>query len=620
MTDAIADLAQIYGILPGYRDLSGRDIETGRETQLALLAAMGIDLASERDAADRLRAETAMRDSKRLPACFVVACETPCSFGIGGDWSIQLEGGGEIEGRGGDLPPLPLGIHRLAADGEGTCVISAPPSLPMPERAWGVTGPLWGLGGPNRPGIGDFDELARAGAALGSHGASFLGLNPVHMGFPVNPAATSPYSPSHRRRLNPLHIATPGGVSSGPLVDYAREIPAKRQALRVAYDEFVGAGQSAAFETYLREEGEPLRRFSLHQALSERHGPLWTEWPAGIRDPDHVSGDELGDEMRFHSWLQWTAERQLGAANEACRAAGMRFGLYLDLAVGTHPGGAETWTDRDVFATGVSLGAPGDSFSPEGQCWHLAPFNPHVLIADRFRILAETLRKQLRFSRLLRIDHILGFERAFWVPEDRGVPGGYVQMPRDAMLAVARVEAARAGALIVGEDLGNIPPGLQDALIASGILGCRVMQFEDFEGEPFNYPVPSLASFGTHDLPTWRLWREGGDIAAWEELGKIDRVSAESAHTQRAARVDRFIDACGGSSVDHMHARLADTASVLVAVQLEDVFGVRKQTNIPGTTSEHPNWRRRLPKGIEEYRESSRLEALSGIMRASGRV
>ena len=620
MSDPVTELARLYGILPGYRDLSGQDIETGRGTQIALLAAMGVDVASDRDAEDRLRQETERRASRRLPGWFIVDCDSPARIETAGTWTITLETGVEIEGRGRDLPPLPLGIHSLSASGERATVISAPPTLPMPAKGWGVTGPLWGLGGPDRPGIGDFDDLAREGVALAGHGAAFLGLNPVHLGFPVDPTAVSPYSPSHRRRLNPLHIATPGGECAGPLVDYAREIPAKRLALRRAYGDFCTAGPDDGFETYLRDEGEALRRFTLHQALSERHGPFWTDWPAGFHDPDAISDGDLGEDMRFHAWLQWTAERQLGAANEACRAAGMRFGLYLDLAVGTHPGGAETWTDRHWFASGVSLGAPGDSFAPDGQVWNLAPFDPQVLVAGDFRILAETIRKQLAFSRLLRIDHILGFERAFWAPQDRGVPGGYVRMPREAMLAVVRVEAARADATIVGEDLGNIPAGLQDALIASGILGCRVMQFEDFGGEPFNYPARSLASFGTHDLPTWAGWTDAADIAAWADLGRIDAATASDLKDKRHESVARFVASCGGASVDDMHTCLANTASALVAVQLEDAFGVRDQTNLPGTIHDHPNWRRRLPVAPAGESGASRLGTVAAIMRASGRT
>jgi 4-alpha-glucanotransferase len=325
--------------------------------------------------------------------------------------------------------------------------------------------------------------------------------------------------------------------------------------------------------------------------------------------------------------LQWRAEQALSEVRQGAEATGMAYGLYLDLAVGVHPAGAQTWLERDIFAPGVSLGAPPDAFSAEGQTWGLAPLNPRSLMDAGFRPFAEILRKQLQFSKLLRIDHVLGFERAFWVPEVEGVPGAYVAMPRDALIAVAKIEAARAGATIIGEDLGNIPDGLQSALAEAGLLGCRVTMFEqDYEGDraffpPEHYPAQSLAAFGTHDLPTYRGWRLGRDIEWRSRLGSMAPETADAAKAERRLEVRAFDAALGRPEADTaaMHGFLARTGASLVAVQAEDMFEAEEQANLPGTVHEHPNWRRRVPVSASEIGDHPAVIATAEIMRQAGR-
>ena len=302
----------------------------------------------------------------------------------------------------------------------------------------------------------------------------------------------------------------------------------------------------------------------------------------------------------------------------------MRHGLYLDLAVGTHPAGAETWADAEMFASGISLGAPPDAFSAEGQVWGVSPFCPRALVDNAFDVLAETLREQFKFSGMLRIDHILGFERAFWCPED--LPGVYVAMPKAAMLAVLRIEASRARAFVVGEDLGNIPDELRSDLAASGILGCRVAMFErDWDGDRGfkpgdRYDSNVLSSFASHDLPTWRGWRSGLDIAWRNRIGDLDEAAAREERERRRWDVHSFDAASGGDgSVERMHAFLAGVPSCLVALQVEDVLGVEEQANLPGTQFEHPNWRRRLPVSASGLATDERFRTTAGIMAESSR-
>jgi 4-alpha-glucanotransferase len=520
------------------------------------------------------------------------------------------------------LPALPLGRHRLEAQGHACTLLAAPAALPLPPRGWGVTLPLYGLRPPDRGGIGSYADLAEAASGIANLGAAFVGLNPVHAGFPEDPELASPYSPSSRRRLDPRHVAAAGETAHpGPLIDYAADVPARLAALRAEFD---AAGPPPdSFRAFVAEGGEELRRFALHQALSAHLGPFWTDWPPPYRRPDSPEVAAFAAahpaEVTFHLWLQWRADMALHAA--AAAAAPMRHGLYLDLAVGTHPAGAETWGQPELFARGVSLGAPPDAFSPEGQSWGLAPMIPAALEADGFAALADTLAAQFRHAGLLRIDHILGFDRAFWVPDD-SAPGAYVSMQRDAMLAVARLEAARAGALIVGEDLGNVPAGLRDALRASGLLGCAVAQFErDGSGwrAAADYPEAALASFGTHDLPTWKGWRAGRDIARRAEIGGWQEDARADIEAERRREAAAFEAAIGGNTHTAVARFLGRTPARLVALQIEDVLEIEDQPNLPGTTREYPNWRRRLPLPPEALGDALARSGVPEIMHQTGR-
>ncbi len=629
---ALFELAAEARLRPGYSDQNGTWREAPPETVVAALAAMGLAAGSEAEAAETLGALRAEASARSLPEWIVAEAEAPLGLGPvpDGDWRLAFEDGAAIEGRaeGGalELPTLPLGRHRLEIGSRATWLFAAPRRLRQPTRGWGVTLPLYGLPPEAGGGIGTYDDLGLWATALGRAGAAFVGVNPVHAGFPEDATAISPYSPSHRRRFATLHIAAGEGPQALPgFVDYAAALKAKRAALEA---ELAATGGGAAFAAWRAREGAALELFAAHQALSEVHGPYWNAWPEPFRDPasPEVAGFAAAhpERLAFHAWLQWRAEEGLAGARKAARAAGMALGLYLDLAVGTHPHGAETWAERSLFAGGISLGAPPDAFSPSGQTWGVAPFSPRALAATGFAALAETLAVQVRHAGLLRIDHILGFERAFWVPQEGGLPGLYVQMPREAMLAVTRIEAARAGAAVVGEDLGNIPDGLQEALHGSGILGCRVGIFErDWASQGFKdagqWDAEVLGSFATHDLPTWKGWRNGRDID-WR--ARIGRSADPAAERQARAREVAALDAAIGGAVGDvsaMHRFLASTPCRLVAVQAEDIFGLEEQANLPGTTHEHPNWRRRLPETTSELGADARLAELAAIMKSSGR-
>ena len=639
MTPTLQALAEAVGIVPRYIDQTQRERVTSDGTARALLGGMGLSAGTDEDARATLEALRRTEAERVLPPTLVIEAEREVTLPLAHGhhlWALTTEDGDLHEGSGEGtltLPPLSIGYHQLETGGTITTLLSAPASLPLPERSWGVTLGLYGLRPPGEPGHGDYGDLARAATALGAQGAAFVGANPIHAGFPNDPNASSPYSPSHRRRLNVAYIPVQAELpAGGEFVDYGPAWQARRSALEEEFRLFQDREADPAFEHWLAEGGEELHRFAVYQALSDTHGGYWSAWPDALTDPASPDvtafADAEADRVRFHAWLQWRAEAALSQVAAAARAAGMRHGLYLDLAVGTHPHGAETWADPTQFATGVSLGAPPDAFSKEGQRWGLAPLNPRRLLETGMQALAETLRAQLRFAKLLRIDHILGFDRAFWVPE--GLPGAYVQMPRAEMLAVVRIEAARAGATVVGEDLGNIPDGLQEVLVEAGLLGCRVVQFERKEHgwrPALEWTPAALGSFGTHDLPVWCGWRQGRDIEWRRDVGDIEEEQFQSAMAERrkdVADFDSHLRWEGAAtddpeSPDGMHRFLGRTRSALVALQIEDMLGLAEQPNLPGTMDQHPNWRRKLPIGPEAMADDPHIARAAAIMRETGR-
>jgi len=619
MNDALHRLGAHLGVMPRYEDQTNHWRDTSDETLAAIIVATGFDPADAATTLAMLEAEAAVR---LLPEWQVVTADQLGPV-VGQPWVLTLESGAVREGQGA-LPVLPLGIHQLLVAGQATWLLAAPDTLPEPPLSWGVTLPLYGLRTAEQGGVGSYADLRQVVAGLAGLGAGFLGVNPIHAGFPADPAAFSPYAPTSRRRFSTLHIDT--DAQSGdhhPLIDYARAVPAQTAALRAAYAAFAG---DPAFDAYVAGQGDDLHLFALHQALSDVHGPYWPDWPAPLQDAQSPDVADFAaahpGSLRFHAWAQWRAEVQLAGVCTAARDLGL--GLYLDLAVGTHPHGAETWAEPALFAPGCSLGAPPDGFSRDGQRWNLAPLRPRELARTGFRALAEILRAQLRFARVLRIDHILGFGRAFWVPEN--APGAYVTMAKTALLAVARIEAARVGAVIIGEDMGNIPEGLHADLLASGILGCRVAMFEqhwDADTPTFKpavrYDTHVLTAFASHDLPTWRGWRRGSDIGWRAKLGSLDCAAQNAAMEHRAAEVAALEATIGGRNIGRLNGFLAATPSRLIALQAEDLLGLIEQPNLPGTVYDHPNWRRRLGVTAADLANHPGVVQAARIMKKAGR-
>ncbi len=663
-------LAETVGIPPRWHHLSGEEQITGPETHSALLAAMGLAVATDAEARETLQALEAETAVRRIPQEFVVEAEAETTLPLmdASAWCLELEQGGTLSGVGKDTATFtaPAGLHRLVAGNETCLVIAAPrrapsvsdmlPNAEESQRTWGITGTLYGLRSDRNLGVGDYRDLAAACTDLAACGAQFFGINPIHARGVVNDDV-SPYAPTCRTAFEPRHIAVdcvPGfsvceeaqtllrdnatavaAARSGDEVAYAVQERVQAQILRALFKAFTSGGQISEFNAWRQGQGSALERFTLFEALSLHHGADWRCWPRALQDSAGAAvqdfADEQAEEIRYHAWLQWLAENQLGDAQTAARQAGMDLGLYLDLAVGVRPGSADTWAAPGCFASGVSLGAPPDAFNPKGQVWNLSPFNIPALRKAGYRPFIETLRSSLRHAGILRIDHILGINRGFWVPEN-GAPGGYVTYPMESLLAIVKLEAARAGCVVVGEDLGSVPEGLRGWLADAGLLGCAVMQFEK-EGERFRdpgaYPSTTLASFGTHDMPTMRGWWHGWDIALRRDVGQISEEAQEQAQQERGserAALCRLLDEKGFLSVDTgtdeapitaLHRLLAEAGSDLVAVQLDDALGNLEQQNLPGTVTEYANWRRRYRVAVANLGDEPGLTAIAEVFNAA---
>ena len=638
MSAALDALAEACGILPGFRDLGGTMRPTSPDTQRALLRANGVAVDSEAMVAEALAAIRAEARARVHPREMVVvrggAVTVPVD--VPSDWHLVLEDAPGImaEGRASgriDLPPLPSGVHALTIGAETIRLIAAPPCCPSVEgmagqpRVWGATAALYGLHSARNRGVGDFEDLARAAEALGAQGAAFLGINPVHgLGW-ADRETISPYSPSHRGFLNTAHIAVEGGAAqAGEFVDYAAHGSDHRARLEAEYEAFGGDG---GFTAFLGARGEPLATFALYEAISEAHGPDWRMWPDPLRTRDPATLAEAADRhaprIRFHAWLQWRADAQLADAQARAVGAGMGLGLYLDLAVGPRRSGAESWCEQGAAAAGVSLGAPPDHLSPDGQNWQLAAFAPAKLSAQDYRPLRRIIAEAMRHAGLLRIDHVLGLNRSHWIPDD-GSPGGYIRQPFEALLAVIAIEAERAGTVVIGEDLGLVPEGFRETLGARGFYSYSVLQYEKDEAGAFRAPETlrpnSLVCFGTHDTPTLHGFCAGRDIEWWHRLGWIDAAEKAEAQKDRAqdcralAALDPAADI--GTAV---HTAMAASPVAMVSVQLDDLYDRVEAQNLPGTIDEHPNWRRRCRVPVEHLRNDPALRALGQTMRAKGR-
>ncbi|MGW0930830.1 4-alpha-glucanotransferase [Streptomyces sp. NPDC002644] len=662
--EPLARLAELYGVATEYRPAPDRVVTVPAEAVTAALAALGVDTADPAAALAAREAETARR---LLPPTVVLTPRGLPALPEGTVLRVVTEEG---EARG-SLDGLPYGVHRLtvtAPDGRTgeSHLIVAPDRAPGVEgRHRGLLVQLYSLLSHRSWGMGDLGDLADlAGWAGRALGVGFVQLNPLHASVPGPPVDPSPYRPSSRRFPDPVYLRVEeipeyahvteedrtrlralaeqaarlreGVLAKEALIDRDAVWDLKRRALELLRAVPLAPGRRAAYSGFLAREGRALDDHATWNALAEVHGPDWHRWPERLRDPRSPetarARRELADRVDLHRWLTWLADDQLAAAQRAAREAGMGVGLIHDLAVGVHPGGADTWALRDCFAAGMSVGAPPDAFNARGQDWGLPPWRPDRLAETGYAPLRDLLRARLRHAGALRVDHVMGLFRLWWVPQGRPpTEGTYVHYDAEAMLAVLALEAHRAGAAVIGEDLGTVEPGVREALRERGVLGTSVLWFErgwESDGRPLapeSWRSDCLATVTTHDLPPTASRIAHDHVDLRERLGLLtrpverEREDAAAELGEWLAELDRrgLLDGTREEDVIlALHRFLWRTPARLVGVWLPDGVGDRRPQNVPGTWDEYPNWRLPVADGegrpvtLEELSSSPRLHAL----------
>jgi 4-alpha-glucanotransferase len=697
-TAELVELAGAYGVATDYWDWRGRHVEVPASTLTAVLGALGVDTSTDvarRKSVERRRTEA----WRRAVPPYVVAprggqhtVEVHVAHGSPAGVRLELEDGTahsrlvqvdnwepprEIDGRligeasfavPADLPP---GYHRLIAEADGaehiTELIVAPAWLGLPERlgsraTWGVAAQLYSVRSRQSWGTGDLTDLADLAAwAGGEHGAGFVLINPLHAAEPTAPIEPSPYLPTTRRFGNPLYLrveAIPefatldadARAEIARLAGLARANPdvldrdaswtAKRAALQRIHRAGLTPGRTFAYRAFTQRGGRALDDFATWCVLYETYGADWRRWPAALRHPrsSDVSAFATAHAERvdFHRWLQWVLDEQLAQTQLAARRVGMSLGIVHDLAVGVSPAGAESWSFQDEMAQGMSVGAPPDPYAQTGQTWQQPPWRPDRLAELAYAPFRDLIRNALRNAGGLRIDHVMGLFRLWWIPEGAApTDGTYVYYDHEAAVATLMIEAHRAEAVVIGEDLGTVEPWVRHYLRQRGILGTSILWFE---GDESGGPLPPdqwreycLASVTTHDLPPTAGYLAGDHVRLRHRLGLLTRGLEEELAADAADR-DAWLalarergllaaDAGEQGTITALHRLLGAAPSRLRCMALTDAVGERRTQNQPGTTDEYPNWRVPLgdPTGqvvfLEDVFTDHRAAELCDVMR-----
>jgi 4-alpha-glucanotransferase len=550
-----------------------------------------------------------------------------------------------------------------------------PKSIEDGKKVWGLSVQLYCLRSNRNWGIGDFSDLSTLVKESAALGADFIGLNPIHALYPANPDVCSPYGPSSRRWLNYLYIdptiidgfqssATQKWMQDNNIeaqleqlrakdfVDYAGVAEIKHKALEIIFSVYKKmylqkkTPQNEAFKRFVKEGGDSLQTLAVFEALQttlKHDGKEFWGWPAF---PEEYRSADLPEVavfakkekklVEFYLFLQWQAAEQFANASADASKAGMEIGLYRDLAVGVSDGSAEIWGNKDLYCTDASVGAPPDILGPLGQKWGLPPMDPSVLVEQQYQPIIDLFASNMYRSGALRIDHVMALLRLWWVhKEDHASDGAYVDYPVDDLLAILALESVRNKSLVIGEDLGTVPDSIRDKLNANGIYSYRVFFFEQSEDggffSPSHYPVQSMATLTTHDMPTLIGYWHCDDLALGKEVGLYpDPEVLSSLYDNRHENKQHILDTLHGhgsisSAISHdvnyvgmttelnfgMQTHMASGSSALLSVQLEDWLQMDKPVNIPGTYDEYPNWRRKLSHNLDDIFANKDVIALA---------
>jgi 4-alpha-glucanotransferase len=709
----IERVARLRGIGDAYHDYRGELRHFSLETKKSLLRAMQCKVDEPAALALELRELEAARWRKLLPP--VAAARraqigidinsTARDFGSTLMWSVRLEDGshhngvkstadcpevwrGEIEGswitrRRFDLPiELPAGYHELEAKIDGgttercTLIISPPqcyepPRIAAGGRLWGIAVQLYTLRSRDNWGIGDFSDLRFLIRWAASHGAGFVGLNPLHALAPADPERSSPYSASSRHFLNVLYVAVPlvpefqdcaavherladpsiaqrlYELRACELVDYRGVADLKFEILVLLYRDFrdrhlaYSTCRARDFRAFVAGGGDLLQMHARFDALDRYFRATlgvasgWLNWPEEFRDAHGQAAARFAaahpEEVEFHAYLQWLAHDQLCGAQALTRELGMAIGLYGDYAVGANPSGSETWADPSSYCRGAEIGAPPDPLALKGQGWGIPPQDPSVMLAQRLEGFVRLIRNNMRYYGALRLDHVMSLFRLWWVAA--GLPpteGAYVHYPLQQLLTVLTLESARNACLVVGEDLGVVPEEMRQAMPECGLYHYKVLLFEKLDGRfrrPDEYVRHALSTVTTHDMPTLRSYWEGRDIELRRRLNLYPSVDLES-DIIREREHDRKLllgalqeqglkpaqpatpfDPFTAELAHALHLYLARSAAALAALQIEDLLCEIHPVNVPGTDREYPNWQRKVSVDIEDMAARADLAA-----------
>jgi 4-alpha-glucanotransferase len=651
-------LARLAGLQPEWQDAAGRAQTVADDALRTILAALGLPAADDAAVAESIAAAEAERAA---PRTFVSAdAGTPFTIaGVDGPAVLRFEDGGarDILVDSGRMPAIDrTGYHVLEIGDRRIGVAIAPERCFSVEdrvagkRLWGPAVQIPSLrdAGPND--FGDFGSLAAAASHFAEAGADLIAISPTHALFPSDPHRFSPYAPSSRQFVNVMLASTdmvdrPEGASDDDLIDWVSASPVKLNALRHAFDT-LSAQSRADLAAFRAAGGEAL---SWHAAYDAIHAHFfaatgargWQDWPEAFHDcgSDAVARfiDEHCTDCDFHVFLQWRAVTGLAAAQKAAIDGGMALGLIADLAVGMDAGGSHGWSRGGDLLTGLSIGAPPDPLGPDGQAWGITGFDPRALVRSGFAPFIATIRAALTHAGGLRIDHAFGLRR-LWVVPDGGsaAEGAYLDMPFADLMRIIAIESHRAQAVVIGEDLGTMPDGFRAVMDARAMLGMRVLWFErGADGafvRPDRWSRDAVAMTGTHDLPTIAGWWRGRDIDWTWRLGRSAEAADEAAdRANRALDRSRLWTALGAEGpepapedpaavIDAAIAHVARTPCALAIIPFEDLLGLVEQPNLPGTTDEHPNWRRRMPDTVDvllRHPDTARRVALLNTARPS---
>jgi 4-alpha-glucanotransferase len=606
-----------WGIDARYKDTKDQWRTISQETRAALMKAMGAEGKEKPDSAEgRVKV---IRAGERMP------CKDPAE--------LVLEDGTVVRVEKALPPDLPYGYHELRSlrDESSLGLIVSPGKCFLPEglRIWGWAVQLYGLRSKRSWGIGDLGDLNRlAEWSRENMDAEILMINPLSAAAPLAEQNPSPYYPSSRRFLNPIFLRiedVPGArrqaseigkwSEAGRTLNEERRID-RSQVFRLKMNALErlwrGFGDDREFERFCEREGEPLKQFATFCALCETHQSGWNKWPREYRNPNSGAVSRFASEnegrIRFHQWLQWLMDLQLAKVSE-------RVPVMQDLPIGVDPSGADAWAFQEVLARNVAVGAPPDTFNTKGQNWGLPPFIPHRLRAARYEPFRQTIRAALRHAGGLRIDHVMGLFRLFWIPAGSDPKAGaYVRYPAEDLLAITALESWRAKAVVVGEDLGTVEEGMRERMAAYAMLSYRVLWFE--ERRPSSYPKRALAAVTTHDLPTIAgLWT-GSDLKAQRDLGMQPN---EDGTRKLRERLAKMVGISGEGDVRAAilgtHKLLAEAPSRILTATLDDALVVEERPNMPGIVDEWPNWSLALPVPLETIEKDPFVKEIGELLR-----